>query len=106
MAPEQLAVTISEAAAMTGVGRSTGYALAASGEWPTIKVGTRRLVPVAALREWVERGIRATDSERATANEVVHDRATTDAEHLAERVLNVDPDRTTENGGVSGRGSR
>ena len=43
-------------------GRSTGYALVASGEWPSITIGRSLRVPVEALREWVARRMRATDS--------------------------------------------
>jgi excisionase family DNA binding protein len=58
MAVEKLAVTVTEAAELTSVGRSTGYALVASGEWPSITVGRSRRVPLAALRAWLERRMR------------------------------------------------
>jgi excisionase family DNA binding protein len=57
---EQLLVTVAKAAAMTDVGRSTGYQLVASGEWPSVKVGRSIRVPVAALRAWLEGRMRAT----------------------------------------------
>ena len=64
MTLEKLLLTVPEAAAMTSVGRSTGYSLVASGEWPSILVGRVRRVPLGALRAWVER---ETRTEAATA---------------------------------------
>lgn len=59
MEQEKLTVTVAEAAAMVSVGRSTGYALVANGEWPSIRIGRTRRVPVDALRAWVERQTRS-----------------------------------------------
>jgi len=58
---EQLLVTVPKAAVMTDVGRSTGYELVASGEWPSVKIGRSIRVPVEALRAWVERRTRMTN---------------------------------------------
>jgi excisionase family DNA binding protein len=58
MTQEKLAVTVSEAAALVAVSRSSGYALVASGEWPSIMVGRSIRVPVEALRAWVEHRMR------------------------------------------------
>jgi excisionase family DNA binding protein len=44
-----------EAFKALGVSRSKGYAMLASGELPAIRIGRSIRVPVAALREWVER---------------------------------------------------
>jgi excisionase family DNA binding protein len=44
-----------DAADALGVGRSTAFALAASGALPSVSIGKRRLVPVAGLREYVRR---------------------------------------------------
>ena len=52
---EKLAVGISEAATVLGVGRDVIYALLNSGELPSFKVGARRLIPVSGLRAYVER---------------------------------------------------
>jgi excisionase family DNA binding protein len=41
--------TITEVAKSLGIGRNTAYEAARRGEIPTIKVGKRLLVPVAAL---------------------------------------------------------
>lgn len=43
------AVSGPSAARLLGVGRSTAYAAAASGDLPTIRLGTRIVVPVPAL---------------------------------------------------------
>ena len=51
---EPLSVTIPDACTMTGLGRSKLYELLASGEIRSGKAGRRRLIPVDALREWVD----------------------------------------------------
>jgi excisionase family DNA binding protein len=43
-------VTIEEAAPIIGVSRGSAYAAAQSGEIPTLRIGRRLVVPVAALR--------------------------------------------------------
>ncbi|RMA40990.1 helix-turn-helix domain-containing protein [Rhodophyticola porphyridii] len=50
-----IAVSPDEAARLTGIGRTTLYAALAKGDLPSIKIGTRRLVRVAAIREWLAR---------------------------------------------------
>ena len=52
---ERLAVSVSDAAKMLGLGRDVTYRLILAGEVPSFKVGARRIVPVAGLREYVER---------------------------------------------------
>ena len=47
--PERRTLTIPEAAKTLGIGRNQAYEAAKRGEIPTIKVGKRILVPVAAL---------------------------------------------------------
>ena len=49
-----IAVGPDEAARLAGVGRTTLYAALAKGDLPSIKIGTRRLVRVDAIREWLE----------------------------------------------------
>lgn len=46
---ERKTITISEASKALGIGRNAGYEAARRGEIPTIKIGKRILVPVAAL---------------------------------------------------------
>ncbi len=43
-------VTVEQAAPILGIGRSTAYVLARTGELPTLKLGRRFVVPVAQLR--------------------------------------------------------
>lgn len=44
--PTQLTITVEEASALRGVSRSTAYALASTGELPTIRLRRRILVPI------------------------------------------------------------
>jgi excisionase family DNA binding protein len=46
--------TVEEAAALLGIGRSSAYAAINSGEIPSIRIGRRVLVPVAALDLFLE----------------------------------------------------
>ena len=104
MAQEKLVVTVSEAAALTSVGRSTGYALVAKGEWPSITIGRSVRVPVEALRAWVERRMRATDPASVAARAAAHESATTDADRASGS--RCEPWRSTSsalNRGVRGR---
>ena len=54
---EKLLVTVAVAADMASVGRSTGYALVASGEWPSIAIGRSRRIPLADLRSWIQKRV-------------------------------------------------
>lgn len=53
---EKLLLKPCEVAQLTGLGRSTTYALIRSGVIPSIKIGSGRLirVPLDALRRWIE----------------------------------------------------
>lgn len=51
---ERLAVSITTAATMLGIGRSTLYEMLGDDKIETISVGRRRLVLVASLRAFVE----------------------------------------------------
>jgi len=55
MTDEKLAVSVNEAAALIGLGRDVTYRLVMSGDIPSWKVGARRLIPVAGLRDYVAR---------------------------------------------------
>ncbi|MEM9708636.1 MAG: helix-turn-helix domain-containing protein [Pseudomonadota bacterium] len=48
-----IAVSPEEGARLAGVGRTTFYAALAKGDLPSIKIGTRRLIRVDAIREWL-----------------------------------------------------
>ena len=50
---EPLSVSTSEAARLLGVSRPTIYELMQNGGLPWFKVGTRTLLPVSGLKEWV-----------------------------------------------------
>ena len=61
---ERLSLKVTEAAAMTGYSRGMAYQLVARGEWPSIRIGKSIRVPVAALREWVERKTAEANKDR------------------------------------------
>lgn len=46
---ERLAYSVADAARVTGLGRTTLYALMADGTLPSRKIGKRRLIPAASL---------------------------------------------------------
>jgi excisionase family DNA binding protein len=48
-----LAVGPAEAARLTGVGRTTIYQAIGAGALSSIKIGTRRLITIEALRTWL-----------------------------------------------------
>ena len=50
-----LAVSPDEAARLCGIGRTTLYAALSSGELKSVKIGTRRLIMLDALRDWLKR---------------------------------------------------
>ena len=54
--PQQpIAVSPDEAARLAGIGRTTLFAALAKGDLPSIKIGTRRLIRVDAIRDWLLR---------------------------------------------------
>ena len=67
MADGKLAVSVNEAAELIGLGRDVTYRLIMSGDIPSFKVGARRVIPVAGLREYVER--RTTEAGGETPHE-------------------------------------
>ncbi|SHH76284.1 helix-turn-helix domain-containing protein [Marivita hallyeonensis] len=50
-----LAVSPNEAARLCGIGRTSLYAALSSGELKSVKIGTRRLITIGALRDWLKR---------------------------------------------------
>jgi excisionase family DNA binding protein len=52
---DKLLLRPTEAAEAIGIGRSKVYELLASGELPSIRIGSSVRVPVDALREWIAR---------------------------------------------------
>jgi|GEM_PF-2682492 len=56
-APEgatQLLLTIVETAKIMGVSETTVKSMVLSGRWPSVKIGTRRLVVRLGLLRWIE----------------------------------------------------
>ena len=53
----RLTYTVPEAAAAIGVGRTTAWGMVRQGVLPTLRVGRRVLVPVAALETWLARQV-------------------------------------------------
>jgi excisionase family DNA binding protein len=51
-----------EAAEAIGIGRSKLYALLASGELPSVRIGGSVRVPVDALRAWIAKQLEARQS--------------------------------------------
>jgi excisionase family DNA binding protein len=52
---ERLLLRPTEAAEVIGIGRSKMYELLARGEVPSVRVGGALRVPLARLREWIDR---------------------------------------------------
>ncbi len=50
---EKLAASVPETAAMTGLSRSGIYNLLTSGKLRSVTVGSRRLIPMSAIRELI-----------------------------------------------------
>jgi len=50
-----LAVSPNEAARLCSIGRTTLYAALSSGELKSVKIGTRRLITIEALRAWLKK---------------------------------------------------
>jgi excisionase family DNA binding protein len=60
-AAQVLAVSPNEAARICGIGRTMLYAALSSGELPSIKIGTRRLIMIDTLREWLRSNEQKTE---------------------------------------------
>lgn len=65
--PTLVALTVEEAARRLSVGRTTMYALLASGEIPSVTVGRLRRIPAEALNDYVAARTRLTRSTVALA---------------------------------------
>lgn len=50
---ERLAVSVEDAAAMAGVGRTTLYGALGDGSLQSLKIGKRRLIRIEALKSWI-----------------------------------------------------
>lgn len=58
-AAQILAVSPNEAARICSIGRTTLYAALSTGELKSVKIGTRRLITIDALRAWLKRNEQA-----------------------------------------------
>jgi excisionase family DNA binding protein len=54
---QRMTVTVEEAATILGVGRNKAYEAARAGQIPTVRIGKRLLVPVAALERLLAVGV-------------------------------------------------
>ena len=54
-ATQIIAVSPNEAARLCSIGRTTLYAALSSGDLKSVKIGTRRLITLEALRDWLTR---------------------------------------------------
>lgn len=54
-ASQIIAVSPNEAARLCSIGRTTLYAALSSGNLKSVKIGTRRLITLDALRDWLKR---------------------------------------------------
>jgi excisionase family DNA binding protein len=54
-APRELAISVAEAARRLGLSRASAYSAVASGALPSVRVGTRILVPLGALQRFLNR---------------------------------------------------
>jgi excisionase family DNA binding protein len=61
---ERLLLRPTEAAEVIGIGRSKMYELLARGEMPSMRVGGSLRVPLAQLREWVDRKVEESGAAR------------------------------------------
>ena len=62
---ERLAVSVEDAAAMAGVGRTTLYSALGDGSLQSLKIGKRRLIRVEALKAWIASHEAATRTDAA-----------------------------------------
>lgn len=54
-----IAVSPNEAARLCSIGRTTLYAALSSGELTSIKIGTRRLITIDAIKSWLRKNEQA-----------------------------------------------
>lgn len=54
-ASQIIAVSPNEAARLCSIGRTSLYAALSSGDLKSVKIGTRRLITLEALRDWLKR---------------------------------------------------
>lgn len=52
-------IAVEEAADLLGVGRTAAYGLIANGALKSLKIGKRRLVPISAIEDFIQRSLDA-----------------------------------------------
>lgn len=52
---EKLTVSVAEAASMLGISRNSMYDLTERSGFPVIRVGTRKVIPIAEFKQWISR---------------------------------------------------
>ncbi len=60
----RILLRVPEVAEALSISRATVYGLLASGGLPSVRIGSRRLIPRARLLEWVEQQLREQSPER------------------------------------------
>ena len=53
---ERITLTVREMAQSLGICRSKAYALTQRADFPTVRLGKKVVIPVAALQEWLAKG--------------------------------------------------
>lgn len=54
-AVQLIAVSPNEAARLCSIGRTTLYVALSTGELKSVKIGTRRLITIEAIRDWLQK---------------------------------------------------
>ncbi len=52
---EKLTIKATELPDVLGIGRNTAYALIKRADFPSVRIGRRIVIPVDALKSWLER---------------------------------------------------
>lgn len=60
---EKIALSVNELMETLGIGRATAYKLISRPDFPTAKIGSRTVIPVAGLNAWLAAGGTAQNKE-------------------------------------------
>lgn len=52
----KMAISVAEMANLLGISRTTAYELIGRDDFPSTRLGKRVVIPLDALKEWLERG--------------------------------------------------
>lgn len=61
---EKIALSVNELMETLGIGRATAYKLISRPDFPTAKIGSRTVIPVAGLHAWLAAGGTAAHSQK------------------------------------------